>query len=94
MRHSATRGHEQHHDRGDEGSSEDPARWKHGMEGGNTLSWYDGTRKDHTPARNPAVLRAALAEPKKSPSSTSAVFIEKCKVWEKDRLIPRSQMMK
>lgn len=83
MRHSATRGHQQHRDRGDEGSSEDPACWKHGMEGGNTLSWYDGTRKDHTPARNPAVLRAALAEPKKSPSSTSTVYREMQSVGER-----------
>ena len=42
---------------------------------GNTLSWYDETQNDRTPARNPAVLGAVLAEPKKSPSSNSAEFL-------------------
>ena len=75
MRHRATREHQQHHDRGDEGSSEDLACREHGMGEGNTLSWYDGTQKDRTPARNPAALGAVLAEPKKSPSSNSADFL-------------------
>lgn len=78
MRHNrATREHQQHRDHGDEGSSEEPARREHGMGGGNALNWYDGTQKDGTPARNPAVLGAALAEPKKSPSSNSTEFLQR-----------------
>jgi len=75
MRHRATREHQQHRDRRDKGGSEDPAHWEHAMGEGNTLSWYDETQNDRTPARNPAVLGAVLAEPKKSPSSNSAEFL-------------------